>query len=520
MNKVEIMKDKNVYQTIVLFSVLLFLMVFPLLKFKYPILVDYPNHLASYFIQANIDNDFWLKENYKVEWHITPYLIIEGLGGILARYMDIYMAGKLVLMLGMIFICAGALLLRKAVNGCIDLWMATLFIFIYNLVLFLGFVNYFVSAGIALIFMWVWIKLRKMQFFPNIILFSILSSFLFFCHLFALFIYAVFVISYEFGIYKYSRENYFIPSLIKAAAQFILPLGLFLVFHNNTHINYVGDYYDYGSFNKKVITLLSPIMFNYNNFSLYAIVVFIVSIIIFSLFFRRGVKIYDSMKLPLLSILFISVIMPRTLGGVWGVDLRFPFILMILLLASIKFDNNEKSAANFIRSILFVSIIMSCLKIYFVNDKWERMGLQYQEFENSMQNIDLGAKVLTIQKNSKNFTAFDQNLYHHISALAVIERSCFWPNLFTSNVTPIYPTAKTKHIDPPLSAQLTLDVLFDKNSKNGENYGEGGVVYWENWTQDFDYLISIRFEDLSIIDLKNLKLKFRGSFFDIYQILH
>lgn len=248
--------------------------------------------------------------------------------------------------------------------------------------------------------------------------------------------------------------------------------------------------------------------------------VVVVSVIIIRLFFRRGVQIYDYMKLPLLSFFIISVIMPSSLAGLWGIDLRFPFILMILLLASIKFDNNEKSATSFIRSILFVSIIMTCLKIYFINDKWERLGLQYQEFQNSMQNIDLGAKVLTIQKNSKNFIVYDQNLYHHISALAVIERSCFWPNLFTSNLTPIYPTVKTKHIDSPLSAQLSLDNLLDKNAKNGEYYGKGDIVYWENWTQDFDYLISIRFKDLSIIDIKNLKLKFRGSFFDIYQIVH
>jgi hypothetical protein len=520
MSKLETKKGKNVYLTVIFFSALFLFTIFPLLKFKYPVLVDYPNHLASYFIQANIDNDFWLKENYKVEWHIKPYLIIEGLGGILARYMNIYLAGKVLLILGMFFIYSGALFLRKAVCGRIDLWMATSILFIYNLVLAFGWVNYYISAGIALIFMGVWIKLRKTQLFINILLFSILSIFLFFCHLFALFIYAVFVISYEFGVYKYSREEYFISNLTKTLAQFILPVVIFFIFNNNLVDISGGAYYIYGGFFEKVFALLSSIICDYNKYILFAVLVMVCSVFIIRLFFHCRVQIYDSMKLPLISILIIIIIMPKSLAGVWGIDLRFPFVFMILLLASIKLNNNEKNTINFIRSILLVSLLTTCFKIYFINDKWERIGLQYQEFQNSMQNIDFGAKVLTIQKNPKNLKGFDQNIYHYLSALAVIERSCFWPNLFTSDLTPIFPTVETKFIDSPASIPLSLDNLLDKNAKNGVYYGPGMIVYWENWTHDFDYLISIRFEDLSIIDLKNLKLKFRGSFFDIYQIVH
>lgn len=106
-----------------------------------------------------------------------------------------------------------------------------------------------------------------------------------------------------------------------------------------------------------------------------------------------------------------------------------------------------------------------------------------------------------------------------MGALSVIKRSAFWPNIFTE-ITPIYPSTKTAPIDSPSSTRLTISNLRNNKLKNGTVYGKGLVVYWENWTEDFDYLISIRFENLSVIDLKNLKLKFRGSFFDIYQIVH
>ncbi|MGZ8161814.1 MAG: hypothetical protein ACXWTT_02985 [Methylobacter sp.] len=79
MNNIEIKNsNKNLY---FIYAVLFFLAILPLLLFKYPILVDYPNHLAIFYIQANIDNDMWIKENYMVNWNINPYFILEALGG-------------------------------------------------------------------------------------------------------------------------------------------------------------------------------------------------------------------------------------------------------------------------------------------------------------------------------------------------------------------------------------------------------------------------------------------------------
>jgi len=77
-----------------------------------------------------------------------------------------------------------------------------------------------------------------------------------------------------------------------------------------------------------------------------------------------------------------------------------------------------------------------------------------------------------------------------------------------------------KKIDTPLSDQLNLSYLLNTQAKNGYVYSQSRVVYWADWKKDFDYLISIRFDNLSIINIKELKLKVRGSFFDIYEIIH
>jgi hypothetical protein len=511
--------DKN--SLFIFLSFLSFLWIIsPLLIFKYPILIDYPNHLASYFIQANIDHDPWLKENYRVVWNIKPYLIVEALGGVLARYIDIFLAGRLLVILGMILIGLGAVLIRKCVNRIVDFWMLSLSVLLFNEILFWGLINYFVSSGFALTAMALWIKFRDAGSWKNILLFSVISTFLFFCHLFALGVYGLFVVSYELGKFMSSRDNYAASDLAKAAGQFILPAVFFLVWYSGLSHNQVAHYFSYGSWADKVAALLSPIYFKYNEYATYSIPVFIILLSIARIVFPCRIGFYDCMKMPLLVFLLLSIATPVMLADVYQIDIRLAFIFMILFIVSIRFNEEDKNTRNFRRCIILIALSMAAFKTYFISSTWKIVNAQYQEFENDLKVIKYGSKVITIQDDAKNTEDMDARFYHHLSSLSIIKRSVFWPNLFTVNLTPIYPNASTKGIDSPLSDQLNLDYLLNARFRNGEVLGQSRVVYWGDWKKDFDYLISIRFDNLSAINIKELKLKVRGSFFDIYEIIH
>ncbi|MDD5265873.1 MAG: hypothetical protein PHO08_01925 [Methylococcales bacterium] len=505
----------------IIFFIFMFLLnLYPLIAFKYSVLVDYPNHLASFFIQANIDNDNWLKYNYFVEWHIKPNIIFEWLGGALAKHLDIFIAGKIIIIVGITLICTGVLLIRKSINGCIDNWMIIILAFIYNFLLFFGFINYYASSGVALIAMYLWIKFREINSLNCLLLFSAISTFLFFCHLFALAVYGIFVLGYEMGIYRYDRDKFAISNVVKSLFQFILPSILFFIWHSSlTNYDY-GSLYKYEDISWKITTLLSPIVFDFNKNNLYLTLFILISILFFRILYRSGISIYSELKMPLIFLFCIYIITPIGIGGSWAVDLRFPYILILLLVASIRFDESQASARNFRTSIVGIGIIAICFKVYFISSAWAIFGQQYQELEDALDHVTRGSKVITVQEASKNVQGYDTFLYHHIAALSIIKRSAFWPNLFTVNLTPIYPTVNTVHIHSSLSKQLSLSDLINNKFKNGYKYDKGAVVYWENWTQDFDYLISMRFENMSVIDIKNLKLIVRGSFFDIYQIVH
>ncbi len=519
-NKKTIINVSNSRLPVVFFIFMFLLNLYPLIAFKYPVLVDYPNHLASFFIQANIDNDNWLKYNYLVEWHIKPNIVFEWLGGALAKHLDIFVAGKIVIILGITLICAGVLLVRKSINGRIDSWMVIILAFIYNFLLFYGFINYYASSGVALIAMYLWIKFREINLLKHLLLFTAISTFLFFCHLFALAVYGIFVLGYEAGIYRYNRDKFFISNLVKSLCQFILPSILFFIWHSSLIKYDHGSFYYYNDISWKFTTILSPIVFDFNKSNIFLTIFILIGLLFFRLLYRNGIGIYNELKMPLILLFFISMIMPISVGGSWGVDLRLPYILILLLVASIRFDENQKSARNFRSSVVGIGVIAICLKVYFISSAWAIFGYQYQELEDALGHVKRGSKVITVQEVSKNIQGYDAFLYHHIAALSIIKRSAFWPNLFTVNLTPIYPTVNTAHIHSSLSKQLSLSDLINNKFKNGYVYDKGAVVYWENWTQDFDYLISMRFENMSVIDIKNLKLIVRGSFFDIYQIVH
>jgi len=367
-----------------------------------------------------------------------------------------------------------------------------------------------------------WIKFRNINYIFTILLFTAISTILFFCHLYALGVYAIFVVGYELGIILYSNSNSLlitIEKLSKSLSQFLLPLILFFIWWHSLPYKGKVEFYSYGNVVTKIFALFSPFAYDFSQVDISIIIFIFTALFILKARYRGGICIYNNMKLPLLFILIAAIAMPSKLSGTFGTDIRYPYIFILLLFLSLKFDKNRENTLSFKKIFLSILLIATCYKSYYLSESWKKINLQYQEFENATQFITQGAKVITIHQESKNLTPHKMLAYDHMPALSIIHRSTFWPLLFTLNNS-IYPTAKMEHIDTATGPNLTFDDLVNKKYKNGDFLAINCKVYWEKWEQDFDYLISIRFDNLSTINLKNIKLIFRGSFFDIYQIIH
>ncbi len=91
----------------------------PIWTVRYVPLGDYPNHLASAFVLAHLnDARFSFHSFYGADWNSYPYLMMTGILYLLQKVVSIDLAGRLLLSLCVLAVPAAAwLFLREANPG-------------------------------------------------------------------------------------------------------------------------------------------------------------------------------------------------------------------------------------------------------------------------------------------------------------------------------------------------------------------------------------------------------------------
>jgi hypothetical protein len=501
------------------FFLLLCLTYYPLALFQYPPLIDYYNHLASYYIQANIENNPYLQRNYKIEWLLNPYIIIQYLGGYLTNWMDIYIVGRVMIAIGFSTILIGSLMLRKELYGHIDFWFFVVFIFIYNQILFWGFINYYIASGFVLIAFSLWLKYRNHTPVSVCLSFSLISLILYFSHLFAFCVYGLLILGIELSFIYQKPRNYDKYNLIKFIIPFIFPFIFSIIWFLNKGNSQFGLEYEYGIIKHKNAALFSPIIFSVSDYQKYFSVLLIPLYFFLKPHFIAGnIKIIKIMILPLILLLIAAILMPFKLIGMTYLDFRIPYILAIILVVSINFNDkliNKKSW------LLLSALIFFIFKSVWIFHYWNIMNERFKEFKQSLSSLTLGSKVLTVWNTTTPIIEIKTLPTHHMVGLAVIERSVFWPDLFTiKDLSPVRASPETEFIDSPIATILDYDMLTNKYIPFGLMFEKYQRVFWTNWEKDFDYLVSFHFEDNIKYNSNSLTLIKDGSFFDIYKIRH
>ena len=185
-------------QIVVLFAAFTLLISIPIWTHPLPPLSDYVNHLARMQVLATLDKNPRLAEFYQINWQVIPNLTMDFIVPWLARAgLNIYVAGQIYMVAMFALIMSGSLALNRALIGR---WSTTpLFAFplLYNYVFLVGLMNYLFGIGIALWAMAGWVALRDRPWPWRYLLSAASVPLLFFCHLSALGVYGVGILSYE-----------------------------------------------------------------------------------------------------------------------------------------------------------------------------------------------------------------------------------------------------------------------------------------------------------------------------------
>src|SRR5258708_14116308 len=178
----------------------------PLFATAVPPLVDYPDHLARMWILLHAKDIPALASNYIVDWRLSPNVAMDLVVPSLARLMPLEDAGRLFVALTMASLVLGTMTLHRALYGRIGLWPLASLLFVYNSVLYWGFVNFLFTLGLALVTFSAWVASERWPAHWRALVFALPADLLLVFHLFGFGIYGLLVASYAFGKLRQARR--------------------------------------------------------------------------------------------------------------------------------------------------------------------------------------------------------------------------------------------------------------------------------------------------------------------------
>lgn len=495
----------------------------PLTMVDIPALVDYPNHLARMHVIAQNGTNQLLASNYQVAWSATPNLAMDLILPPLTQIFSVTTLGRLFIALTMISLVTGTLVLHRTLHGSIGLWPMATYLFLYNHLLIMGFLNYLFSIGVALMLFAAWIASDRWAAWIRWTLFPLALAALFFSHIFALGIYGVCVSTYEIARAWPSLRTEWrsLPRRWAVVAwQFLPAAGLVLA----TMPDSGSGGFIYGPLMSKVRAIWSPTL-TYITPTDAGIFLFVVAILVGGLATRRLVLCH-AVRFPLVVLTVLAAAMPFWTEGAWGItafmDLRLPLFIALLLMAGLRPHNISARVAI---SVICAAAVLMSARLIDTSLEWRKIDGQYAEFRDALQFIEPGASILPAQTQDsprrEGETRFDY-LYWHLPVLAVLDRSAFVPTMFTDPAKqPVRAAPARVAMDTDFGAPIKIDLLVD--SARGGNMVAGGLgmkPFWRDWPRRYDYVVITHFgtPENPLPDL--LTLEHEGSYFSIYRVLN
>jgi hypothetical protein len=169
----------------------------PLLITDVPPVLDYPNHLARFVLLAAGPDDPVLGRIFTPSWSIIPNLAGDLIGEALLRLLQVHVAGRCLLGGVLLLNLAGVLALHRGLFGRRSLWPLASCLAAYNSTFLLGFLNWEIGCGLAMLCAAGWLTWRERRPVATIVGASVAAIVLFFCHLMGVVFFLVLIGSAE-----------------------------------------------------------------------------------------------------------------------------------------------------------------------------------------------------------------------------------------------------------------------------------------------------------------------------------
>jgi len=497
-------------QIAVLFAALTLLLSIPIWTHPLPPLSDYVNHLARMHVLATVSKNPLLAGFYEINWQVIPNLTMDIIVPRLAQVMNIYLAGQVYIVTMFALIISGALVLSRVLNGrwtALPLFAIPL---LYNYVFLVGLMNYIFGIGVALWALAGWVAVRERAWPIRLLLSTACVVALFFCHLSALGLYAIGVLSFEI-VRLWERRQDPWPGRI---ADFVVGGLPFLAVAPLLYASPTMQLASAVSWDQRgKIDGLMYVVTNYSDIAAMGLVTILVASAIWAI--RHGVLRFHPMTLVLLVVGgIVYLALPRMMFDTYMADQRVPLGVALMLFGCGELDARSRLVRQ---GFLLILIVLTAGRLIEVDYNWSQLSDSTSAFRTSVRRIAPGSKVFVAYADGTFGDDVRDLGLVHAACIAMIERSALVTTVFTVagkqvlHVRPEYRDFVDLHDGtPPLTAQLILAA---------ERPLPDTPTFWLNWTKfDYIYILSTE-DDAANPDPSRLTLVADGDRFQLYRII-
>jgi hypothetical protein len=497
-------------QIAVLFAALTLLISIPIWTHPLPPLSDYVNHLARMHVIATLSTNPQFASFYEIDWQVIPNLTMDLIVPLLARVMNIYLAGQVYIVAMFALIISGTLALNRALIGRWSVMPLFAIPLLYNYVFLVGLMNYLFGIGIALWALAGWIAVRERAWPIRLTLATACVVALFFCHLSALGIYGIGLLSFEIlRLWERRREPW--PARLADFVASGLPFlaAAPLLYASPTLRLISGTSWDQRGKTDGLMYVIA----DYSDIAAFALIALMATGVVWAI--RHRVLRFSPLIFLLLAVGgAVYLALPRVMFDTYMTDQRVPIGIAFMLFACGDLHLRHRLVR---RAFLVVLIILIAGRLIEIDLNWSQLSDSTSQIRSSVRRIAPGSKVFVAYAD-RSFGEDVRDLgLVHIACIATIERSALVTTVFTVpgkqvlHVRPEYRDyVDTQDGTPPTPSQLIVAAEHPLPTM---------PAFWVNWTK-FDYLYIIFTEDEAPNPYpSHLRLVADGDRFQLYRII-
>jgi hypothetical protein len=192
--------------------------------------IDFYNHLARYFVLAQIDHNAFLAANYVARWSILPNIGLDVLGAGMMRLADPMLVARVIVVVVFATQYFGLVFFNRRLTGRTSPFVALMSVpLLYSFIFTWGFANFLLGLGLVFWAAGFWLALREKPLVASIVG-CLCAILIFLTHGVAFALYGLLIGALEIGLFfarGFARIGRLIRGLALLAIQAIVPALLF-----------------------------------------------------------------------------------------------------------------------------------------------------------------------------------------------------------------------------------------------------------------------------------------------------